>query len=141
MNSIKQTISDSEKLKRINDTIAFGNEWYQKKIAEGWEETEFGLMSPKEINESGMTKNNGQIWAIPTLQYICDKREIGRNKGEKYVGIEAKFLAWYKKLTNKLTVDDYITNEINKEKKYATKIKKEDDDFGGREFSIDDIPF
>lgn len=135
---IKETISESQKLKRISDTIQIGNDWYQQKMKDGWEETEFGLMSPDEIKESGMVKDFGGLWTIPTVEYISEKREIGRNKGEKYYGIAPKFLLWYKKLTNKLTVDDHINYEIEKEKRNA---KTKPDDFEEQEFSIDDIPF
>lgn len=138
MKEIKEIISENEKLKRINDVIEIGNKWYEQKIKEGWQETELGFMSSRQIEESGMIKDSSGKWSIPTLEYIAEKKEDGRNKGEKYLGIAPKFLLWYKKLMNRLTIDDQINNEIEKETKHKTKPY---DDYEGKEFDIDEIPF
>lgn len=134
MNEISDILID-KKNKMVQAAIKQGNEWYEKKVSEGWEETVFGLMSPQEIKESGMTRKNGKIWAVPCEEIISDKRSKDYAKGEKYTVIPENFLRWYRKKFDQPTLEDHIYNETQKQMKEAD--KKD----GIEEMSIDDIPF
>lgn len=108
--------------------IAHGKEWHIKKQQEGWLNTVFGLLSPQDIREAGLVEQ-GNTWAVPYEERICEKKDNFHNKGEKYIAIPYQFLKWYRKKFTAPTLDEQIDNEIEKE------ITKEE------EFSIDNIDF
>jgi len=117
--------------KKIANFIKWSKKWYEKKVEQGWEETEFGLLSPEEIKDSGMVKQQDGSYAIPIQERIAESKSGGHRKGEKYITIDDKFMRWNRKRNNNVTNEDHIHNETQKQIR--------DDDLP--EVNIDDIPF
>ena len=114
-------------LEVIKQAVAQGNAWYDSKIKQGYKETEFGLMSMDEIKKAGLVFSNGK-YVIPADTYIAERRMIGMAKGQKYTGISAQFLKWYKEKNGTMSIEDKINKQIEKEE-------------GIEEMNIEDIPF
>lgn len=87
------------------------------KLAQGYEETPDGLLSPKDIKDAGYIKKDS-VYAIPSEYIICEDNLAGHRKGQKILVISAQYMRWQKDREKRASgdIDYYIDKEIEIEK-------------------------
>lgn len=102
--------SITTKIDGLKELIKKGNEWKEKIINEGWENTCDGWLSPNDIDQSGLVYKFGD-WFIPVQIYIAQETKGGLKKGQKYLGVAIQYLEWRKK-KGFISIDDKIDKEM-----------------------------
>lgn len=130
--------------KTLPEFIKEGQEWYAKKLKEGWEETPMGILPMTEIKKAGFRYSNDGEWLIPIEELISDGNAT-LQPGEKYFGLSTQFTNWSiarRREESKERTEETINqlSFINKEEAKAVavdeRVSETDDDI-----IVSEVPF